>query len=165
MKTTQEIIEQLEQIENTDWSHYSATRLCTKDARDRLEELQIEWTETREELDWAQAEIKRAHAKADKAYALRKEAEIERDSLRDSSALDMLVLTKERDEARAEIERLKQEVRPEPSRLEIAAMVAAAWESNPEIRKYRVETGDDLWPIADALLEADALIAAAKEGK
>jgi hypothetical protein len=91
-------------------------------------------------------------------------------------------IVKERDEALAEVKRLKRELhdtiesyklnnlqpkttRPDPSRLEIAAIIAAAWESNSEIRKYRVETGDDLWPIADALLEADALIAAAREAK
>lgn len=78
-----------------------------KAAADRLEELQLELTETREELDCAQAEIKRAHTKADKAYALRKEAEIERDSLRDTMALNILEMTQQRDEARAEVERLR----------------------------------------------------------
>lgn len=77
-------------------------------AADRLEELQRDF---------------------ERAYKLRKEAEIERDSLRDSMALDMLELTQQRDEAyyerdywkndanaatgqrdeaRAEVERLKE---------------------------------------------------------
>ena len=76
------------------------------------------------------------------------------------------VVLNERDEARAEVEQLKQALhdarlensgqaallerkRPEPSRLEIAAMLVA----------------NGLYVVKTALAEADALIAAAKEGK
>jgi regulator of replication initiation timing len=75
-------------------------------------------------------------------------------------------VTDERDAARNEVERLKQALhdarlensgqamllerkRPEPSRLEIAAMLLA----------------DGFYVVETALAEADALIAAAKEGK
>jgi hypothetical protein len=85
---------------------------------------------------------------------------------------------KERNEARAEVERLKLErdlwqqiqrdgatvnqqltVRPEPSRLEIAAMLKAGWVANPDVFSRRDD--DPAWWIE----QADALIAAAKEGK
>ena len=153
-------------------------------AADRLEELQLELTETRDELNEAQLRIKhltdtgmhavlerdKAIEKAEKAYKLGKESEIERDSLRDTMAIDMLQLTKERDEARAELERLKDTVsayeqatvnqqltiRPDPSRLEIAAMFLsgfAASDTSVIHNKYNF-----------VLAEADALIAAAKEG-
>jgi hypothetical protein len=52
--------------------------------------------------------------------------------------------------------------RPEPSRLEIAAMIYAAWEANPEIELVR-QTGSDraaCFEPCGAVLEADALIAA-----
>jgi len=84
----------------------------------------------------------------------------------------------------AEVERLKTELhdtidsyklnnlqpkttRPEPSRLEIAAQIYAAWWTNPQIELLR-QTGNDrgdCFDRADALEEADALIAAAKEAK
>ena len=50
-------------------------------------------------------------------------------------------------------------VRKQPSRLEIALMIQAAWESNPYITKYRMETSRDLWGAIDAFEEADKLIA------
>jgi hypothetical protein len=50
-------------------------------------------------------------------------------------------------------------VRKHPSRLEIAVMIRAAWESNPYIAKHRMEKGEDLWMSGDALEEADKLIA------
>jgi uncharacterized coiled-coil DUF342 family protein len=86
-------------------------------------------------------------------------------------------LTKERNEARAELTRLQAErdlwqqiqrdettckqslqVRPEPSRLEIAAMMASSWVSNPAHDETSVDT--QWW-----LKQADALIAAAREAK
>lgn len=74
-------------------------------------------------------------------------------------------LEKESDEARAEIDRLTTEliqvkaaqIRPEPSRLEIAAMILASSCSHPD----RDCGGGTIW----ALEYADALIAAAKEVK
>ena len=50
-------------------------------------------------------------------------------------------------------------VRKQPSRLEIAVMIQAAWESNPYIAKYRMEKSEDLWASSDAFEEADKLIA------
>jgi hypothetical protein len=85
-------------------------------------------------------------------------------------------VTTERDVARAEVEQLKQALhdarlensaqamllerkRPEPSRLEIAAMFKAAWFANSD---YKSEDAcDDGWWIE----QADKLIEAAKEGK
>lgn len=230
-------------------------------AADRLEELQLELTETRAELNSDYKNLQRALknveritkerdeifekgniqyeticeitkqrndaiAQAEKAYKLRKEAEIERDSLRDTMALDILELTKQRDEARAEVERLNRELgktidfgvikerdearsevarllktleewtqvhtaeverfkaenqrlknlvgemieeeaegrsvsltRPEPSRLEIAAMMMAANLSR------ETEQWDTYVESTWAVEQADALIAAAKEGK
>jgi hypothetical protein len=82
---------------------------------------------------------------------------------------------KERDDARAEVERLKAiekgrteigqyklsqqtATRPEPSRLEIAAMLKAGWFAN---RDADFNATDQKWWIE----QADALIAAAKEAK
>lgn len=75
-------------------------------------------------------------------------------------------LTKECDEARDEVEQLKQArshignttkmVRPEPSRLELAAMLQAGWLANPE---SEIDNQHDWW-----LAQADALIEAAKGG-
>ena len=151
-------------------------------------------------MDIAADRLEELQCDAEKAYKLRKDAEIERDSLRDSMALDMLELTQQRDEAcaeaerlneqrdsayeqvkhwAAETERLKQErdlwqqiqrdeatvkqqltVRPEPSRLEIAAMlVASRFSSTLYVTEVK-----GTW-INYALQGADALIAAAKEGK
>jgi uncharacterized coiled-coil DUF342 family protein len=86
-------------------------------------------------------------------------------------------MRKQRDEARAELQLLKQErdlwqqiqrdkatvnqsltVRPEPSRLEIAAMTLAARSTSTFFRELNSEA-------QHALAAADALIAAAKEGK
>ena len=82
---------------------------------------------------------------------------------------------KERDEALAEVERLKRELhdtidsyklnnlqpkttRPEPSRLEIAAMLKAGWFAN---RDADFNATDHKWWVE----QADALIAAAREAK
>jgi hypothetical protein len=69
-------------------------------------------------------------------------------------------LTKERNEARAEVERLKadKQTRPEPSRLEIAAMLKAGWFANCDVDFYAT---DHKWWIE----QADALIAAAREAR
>ena len=94
-----------------------------------------------------------------------------------SEAADRLEdLQRERDEARAEAERLKQELhdtiesyklnnlqpkntRPEPSRLEIAAIMMAA---NLSRETHQWETVEEtLW----AIEQADALVAALKETK
>jgi len=73
----------------------------------------------------------------------------------------------QRDEARAQVERLKLEpktiiqqttFRPEPSRLEIAAMLKAGWFAN---RDSNFDAGDSGWWIE----QADKLIAAAREAK
>lgn len=132
------------------------------EAADRLEELQLELTETIKELNHWQCEVTKERIKTEKAYKLRKDAEIQRDSLRDTMALDILELTMQRDEARAEVERLKDHVpdvrkmvRPEPSRLEIAAMLCAACWADHKSMPMKPEA---------ALKIADALIAAAKEG-
>ena len=94
----------------------------------------------------------------------------------------IIELARERDETCAEVERLKlqndqlrqgwsnsiiegeaegyvtQSIRPEPSRLEIAAMLKAGWFAN---RAPDFNATDDKWWIE----QADALIAAAREGK
>jgi hypothetical protein len=41
MKRTLEIIQDLEKMEGINYSHYSAPKLCTKDARDRLKKLTV----------------------------------------------------------------------------------------------------------------------------
>ena len=114
------------------------------EAADRLEELQLELTETIKELNHWQVEVTKERIKVERAHKLRKDTEIERD------------------EARAEVERLKDHVpdatkmiRPEPSRLEIAAMLCAAcWADH---KSMPMKPGS-------ALGIADALIAAAREG-
>jgi hypothetical protein len=81
-------------------------------------------------------------------------------------------LTRERDEARDQVAQLKETVAayeqatvkqsltvcPEPSRLEIAAMLKAGWFAN---RDADFNATDHKWWIE----QADALIAAAKEAK
>jgi hypothetical protein len=82
-------------------------------------------------------------------------------------------LQKERDEALAEVKRLKMDLRilnetarneqlvaarPEPSRLEIAVMLKAGWFAN---RDADFNARDHKWWIE----QADAFVAAAKEGK
>jgi hypothetical protein len=107
-----------------------------------------------------------------------REARKERDEARDQRGQVLALndkLVSQRDEARAEVERLKAELHdtidsyklnnlqskiicPEPSRLEIAAMLLAhGWADRFGVQDAKL-TG---W----ALVAADALIAAAKEGK
>ena len=128
MKSTIQIISELEQMERVQWGHYSAPELCTKDARLKLEELEFV-VERKEQLirDW-ESECRKA---------------------------------------REEVNRLKQErtatvnqqltVRPEPSRLEIAAIIMQGLAA----RKQYVQLTDSNY----ALSVADYLIAAAKEAK
>ena len=160
-------------------SEDGVANIAIGEAADRLEELQLELTETREELDYERMQVKnlrnsgvlalherdKAIERAEKAYKLRKEAEIERDSVRDTMSLNTLELTQQRDEARAEVERLKVTVNqqltcPEPSRLEIATLLYAA-----SIQAGLIDVGldPDMSP-HDAFTHADAIIAAAKEG-
>ena len=120
---------------------------CLREAADRLEELQKEIKELE----------KACNEQAARKMEYRKE---------------WGVLIVERDEARAEVKRLKQELhdtiesdnlqpkttRPEPSRLEIAAMLKAGWFANHDVDFYAT---DHKWWIE----QADALIAAAKECK
>lgn len=53
MKSTIQIISELEQMERVQWGHYSAPKLCTKDARDRLNDLQQALSETVKQRDEA----------------------------------------------------------------------------------------------------------------
>jgi len=106
---------------------------CLREAADRLEELQF------------LVERKEIHSKdwEDQAREARKE----------------------RDEARAEVERLKAELqckqtRPEPSRLEIAAMLLAGWFCNFDNPDALACPRPKWW-----IEQADALIKAAKEAK
>lgn len=118
MKSTIQIISELEQMERVQWGHYSAPKLCTKDARDKLEELQFLLNATEQHRnDWA-----------DECRKARDEVKLLKQHLADRLS----------------------PVRPEPSRLEIAAMLLTA------------PYCDD---VDDALEWADALIAAAKEAK
>lgn len=205
--TTQEIIIELEKFENIAWGHYSApSKICTKAARDRLNYLQemvktlevdralcsqslrqkLESTE--KERDEARAEVERLNKQLDQAIAERTPHDYgiladQRDEYRRMFSDAIKQVQKERaevdqlkhalhdarlensgqaariEELRAEVELLRQEnamverTRPEPSRLEIAAMLVQ---------------GRDLWfesRLREALNAADALIAIAKEGK
>lgn len=101
----------------------------------RIEELRAEVERLKLELSCALAAEDRAKKSRDEAWCKAKEAE-------------------------AEFSIVNQQltVRPEPSRLEIAAMFAASWVSNPAHDEATVDT--QWW-----LQQADALIAAAKEAK
>jgi len=119
-------------------------------AADRLEELQAALSEAIKQRDEARAEVNRFSKIADLMHI-------------------------ERDEARAEVERLKAElhdtiksyklsnlqpktIRPEPSRLEIAAWLKAGWFAN---RDADFNAADHGWWVE----QADKLIAAAREAK
>jgi chromosome segregation ATPase len=121
-------------------------------------------TRLQDELDKARAEVERLTRELEQAisertphdYGIIKE---QRDHYRDR----LCAAIKETQEARAEMERLKNHlpdatkmIRPEPSRLEIAAMLQAGWLANPE---SEIDNQHDWW-----LAQADALIEAAKGG-
>jgi len=140
------------------------------EAADRLEALQLET-----DVSTALQRISKALKERDEARA---EVEERKEALLDA-ARQIDELKKQRNEwferARLEnekrldaLERLRNQrpdVRSEPSRLEIAAMIYAAWWSNPQI-ELLCRAGDDranLFDRDDALEEADELIAAAKK--
>lgn len=140
------------------------------EAADRLEALQLET-----DVSTALQRIDKALKERDEARA---EVEERKEALLDA-ARQIDELKKQRNDwferARLEnekrldaLERLRNQrpdVRPEPSRLEIAAMIYAAWSSNPQIELLR-QAGDDragLFEHDDAFEEADALIAEAKK--
>jgi chromosome segregation ATPase len=137
---------------------------CVAQAADRLEELQ-------RERDKAFAEVERLKEQVNGQVSLCTKLTIERGQLwaeveRVKNALH---------DALAEISRLEKMTpvisrtvtRPEPSRLEIAAMLMAAWEANPEIERARFNQSNrvDLWSSKLAIEEADALIAASREAE
>jgi hypothetical protein len=101
--------------------------------------------------------VREMHAAADRLEELQR-LQTDRDLMILVGRRYARVVEKERDEARAEVERLKadKQTRPEPSRLEIAAMVMQGF------------IADGNWNIiiaARSLEYADALIAAAKGEK
>jgi hypothetical protein len=144
--TTQKIIKQLARMECVNYNHYSAPKLCTKAARDRLEELQRE----------SAAMVNERNNTIQKTVDL---------------AVKLCHCTNERDEARAEVAQLRDTVaayeqaavkqslttRPEPSRLEIAAMLMAGSFSREEVSSNFI--GEARYSV----LVADALVAAARE--
>jgi DNA-binding TFAR19-related protein (PDSD5 family) len=67
MKSTQEIIEELKRMECINYSHYSAPKICTKDARDRLEELLHIAREKSQQCDQALVELAKFIAAAGEA--------------------------------------------------------------------------------------------------
>jgi Skp family chaperone for outer membrane proteins len=111
-------------------------------AADRLEELQ-------KERDNAHAEVKQLKAEVNMALAAEERAKKSRDEAWCRAR-----------EAEAEAPTVNQleRTRPEPSRLEIAAMLKAGWFAN---RDADFNATDHKWWIE----QADALIAAAKEAK
>jgi chromosome segregation ATPase len=132
----------------------------------------------RDERDKALAEVERVKACCMEGDKMLQRSKQERDEASARLATfepTIRNLTKERNEARAELARLQAErdlwqqiqredpaisqyfiQRPEPSRLEIAAMLKAGWFAN---RDADFNATDDGWWIE----QADALIAAAKE--
>lgn len=121
-------------------------------------------TRLQDELDKSRAEVERLNRELEQAIAERTPHDYgiikeQRDHYRDR----LCAAIKETQEARAEVERLKNHIpdatkmiRPEPSRLEIAAMLQAGWLANPE---SEIDNQHDWW-----LAQADALIEAAKGG-
>jgi len=113
---------------------------CLREAADRLEELQ-------KELD---IENKRADGHYENYCEVLKRID---------------QIANQRDEARAEIERLKAELsnlqpkttRPDPSRLEIAARLMCIYVAEKKLNSFEC--------IDEAIVQADALIAAAREAK
>jgi uncharacterized protein YdbL (DUF1318 family) len=130
--TDEQIIEDLEKMESTNFSHYSAPKLCTKNARERLKNLQESLDKAVKERDAAVAEAKEL-----------------KEALHDAWT-----------DIAQQNHKSRQQIRPEPSRLEIAAtLVASRFSSTLYVTEVK-----GTW-IKYALEGADALIAAAKEGK
>ena len=105
--------------------------------RERVEWLENEWSEARFQVQRLKAELRTAEGECKhwKIIAEKRMAEIKTMSSR-----------------------------PEPSRLEIAAMIYAAWSSNSIVTRFLLDgSGPDIWTEKEALRDADALIAAAKE--
>jgi len=160
--TTQEIIESLREL--AAMPDYAPVREM-RAAADRLEELQRLNDSMQTDRDlWIKVGREKLEAVEKKLT----------DSTNHYNAI-IIELARERDEARAEVERLKAiekgrteigqyklsqqtATRPEPSRLEIAAMLKAGWFAN---RDADFNATDHKWWIE----QADALIAAAKEAK
>jgi hypothetical protein len=140
-----------------------------------IESLQVDFDAVVKKYDEARAEVEQwrsaynhlSNLCSDKVERVTKD--------HDKARAEFNRLTKERDEARAEVEQLKQALhdarlensgqaallerkRPEPLRLEIAAMTLAA-------RSTSTFYQDPSSEARNALAAADALIAAAKEGK
>jgi len=141
--------------------------------RERVEWLTNQWLEAKRQMPEMQKNFDRVLRQRDEARGDRDFYKLEADNLREKVGNAL----QERNEARAEVEKLKEQlraeikkntitipIRPEPSRLEIAAMIKAAWGANSAIIRYQIEKNfPDVWTEKEALREADALIAAAKE--
>jgi len=156
-------------------------------AADRLEELhrlndsmQVDrdlWIKVgREKLEAVERERDEARAEVERLVKERNQAQAEIMRLQAGFEVHSK-FAKERDEARADVERLKQKLhdariensgqaaqlertRPEPSRLEIAAMLMGA-----HVYHLGLMYQEGLTLRQACFIEADALIAAAKEGK
>jgi len=148
--TTQEIIESLREL--AAMPDYTPVREM-RAAADRLEDLQRLNDSMQADRDlWIKVGREKLEAVEKKLT----------DSTNHYNAI-IIELARERDETCAEVERLKAELqckqtRPEPSRLEIAAMLKAGWFANGDVDFYAT---DHKWWIE----QADALIAAAREAK
>lgn len=135
--TTEDIIKSLEQIENTNYSHYSAPKICTMSARMRLQELQKQRDDAYIALDSANVALKELKQKLE---AAKSELKLHRDEINYWS----------------EKWKEQENTRKEPSRLEIAAMLFSK-SSNP--------FSDDSMHVDEAFRYADALIAQNRRAK
>ena len=134
---------------------------CEHEAADRLEELHQHFFETLNQRDSLRIEVAQLQKQLSQAIAERTPLKITNEFLGDALYRKA---AKERDQALAEVHRLKAELanaRSEPSRLEVAAMFYAA-----DIVAGKINTGfDPDMGTAQALDHADALIEAEKESK
>ena len=140
------------------------------EAADRLEALQLETdvSTALQRIDKALKERDEARAEIEERKVALLDAARQIDELK-KQRNDWFERARLENEKRLDaLERLRNQrpdVRPEPSRLEIAAMIYAAWSSNPQIELLR-RAGDDragLFEHDDAFEEADSLIAEAKK--